>query len=137
MQLIAQMLFVERGFDQKTIHGMTGVSENAISRWKLEGDWETLREQVIAGPDQEMRRMQAMLKNYLDKLEKEKRFPDSAEADAIKKFTSAINDLRGNEVLLMHKYAVGKQFIKYVQDTYGHARTVETVELWTEFIMSV
>lgn len=137
LQMVAQMLYVDRGLEQKVIAATLDISESTISNWKTTGDWEVLREQVMVGAEQEMRRLRTMLRNHLDKLEKEKKFPDSGEADAIKKVTSAIKDLMGDDVLTMHKYVVGKNFIEFVQQTYGHAKTVEMTELWTEYLMRV
>lgn len=137
LQTVAQMLFVDRGLEQKVISGIIDVSEATISKWKIAGDWETLREEVMVGPEQEMRRLRTMLRKHLDDLEKKGKFPDAGEADAIKKITSAIKDLIGDDVLTMHKYTVGMKFIEYIQDTHGHAKTIELTELWTEFLMKV
>lgn len=135
LRLIAQMMFVDNGLEQKLIASTLKVSENTISNWKLSGDWDTLREQAVVGPEQEMRRLRGMLTTHLDKFEKEKRFPDSGEADAIKKITSAIADLKQDQLDAAAKYHFCKELIKHTQAEFGQARTEDIIEILSTYLI--
>lgn len=134
---LAFTLYTENGWTQKAISELTGISEVSISAWKKDGNWDEDREQLRIGPEMEMRRLRKMLNKHLDELEEKGAFPDSKQGDAIKKVSSSINDLMlKNIITAWHKTEVGKQFISYIQETYGQARAVEELDVWHEWIMA-
>lgn len=134
---LAFILYTENGLEQKVISEITGISEVSISRWKQDGNWEDEREQARIGPEKEMRRMRKLLNQHLDEIEqRDEPFPDSKEADAINKITVSIKNLMGDKLMMYHKTEVGRQFIDYIQQTYGQARAVEILDAWHEWVMA-
>jgi transposase len=134
----AYMLYVDQGLEQKIISEIIGVSENTISKWKSADNWEEDRQFTNIAPDKIMKRVMRQYDTLLKQIEERdapKNVPDSKEADILNKLADSVKKLQ-TEVLFGHKTEVGKQFISYVQKTYGQARAIEVMNLWHEFLMS-
>lgn len=135
---LAYTLFTENGFEQKLIAEKIGISEKTISKWKQEDNWEADREEARTGITKRRKRLLATLDNMLNQIEKReapKNVPDSKETDAINKLTSAIQKLE-TELSLSHKTETGKQFVTYMQKTYGKDVAVTVLDYWHEFLMA-
>lgn len=136
-QRLAFILYVENGFEQKTIADITGISETSISKWKTTGRWAEERIQYRVGPEKEMRRLTRMLSDYLDKMEEEGKTFDTGVGDTIKKITASIKDLKGEELMFYEIAWVCRKITDYAQETYGQARAAEEVDFLHEFLMSI
>lgn len=92
----AKLLFCKENRTQKDIAETVGVSERTINQWKTEGKWEEYRKSLLKTKEELLKELYAQVeqfnKHILSK-EDGKRFPDSKEADALKKMTASINDL--------------------------------------------
>lgn len=135
---LAYTLFIENGLTQKVISEITGISERSISNWKNEGNWESDKEEARMGFDQQRRRIRKQLDALLNNIEEREapnNVPDSKEGDIINKLADAAKKLQ-TELSFAHKSESGKQFITYIQSTYGQTKAVEVVELWHEFLMA-
>lgn len=136
---LAYTLYVENGWEQKLIAETIGISEQSISRWKLEYNWEQAREELRMGPEHEIRRLRRLINAKLDECEKRKaplNYPDSAESDQISKWGAAIRALRKDQVTMSDKVEVGKQFIGNTQAKFGQDAAKQAVEWWHSYIMT-
>ncbi|AYD48208.1 terminase gpP N-terminus-related DNA-binding protein [Arachidicoccus soli] len=134
---LAYTLYVENGYEQKTIAEITGISERSISKWKNEQDWETDREEARMGFEKQRRRLRKTIDNFLSIIEKREspyNVPDSKESDSINKLADAAKKLQ-TDLSFANKSEAGKQFINYIQNIYGQAKSIEMVDLWHEFLM--
>jgi transposase len=135
---LAYTLYVENGFEQKVIAEITGISERSILNWKKDNNWEADKEESRMGFEQQRRRIRKQIDNVLTQIEKRDEpynVPDSKESDIINKLADAAKKLQ-TELSFAHKSEAGKQFILYIQSTYGQTKTVEVVELWHEYLMA-
>jgi len=140
---LAYTLYVENGFDQKVIASVTNISEKSISLWKKKDkesgiDWDEDQIELKQGFDKERKRLKKNINALLDKIEGRKT-PDnvatSSEGDTLNKLADAAKKLQ-TELSFAHKSETGKQYIQYVQSTYGQTKAVEAVDLWHEFLMA-
>ena len=135
---LAYTLFVENGFEQKVIAEITGISERSIGTWKKEGHWEADKEEARMGFEQQRKRIRRQIDAVLTAVEQREapgNIPNTKESDIINKLADAAKKLQ-TELSFAHKAESGKQFIQYIQTTYGQARAVEVVELWHEYLMA-
>lgn len=135
---LAYILYVDNRFEQKEISRIIGISEQTICRWKKEGAWEEDREADAMGPQKIIRRINKRYDKLLTSIESRPEgedFPNSKEADILNKLADSVKKLQV-EILHGHKTEVGKQFITYMQKTYGQAKSIEFVDYWHEYLMS-
>lgn len=129
--------YVEFGLEQKEIAQIVGRSEQTISKWKIEDDWESDRQDIQLAPQRIMRRVIKQYDALLSRIE-EREAPDnvadSKEADILNKLADSVKKLQ-TEIGTGHKTEVGKQFVSYLITTYGKDKGVEILELFHEFIM--
>lgn len=90
----AKYLYLKRGLPQKEIAIRTGVSENTISRWKIDDKWEDIKTVQIMTKEEELRRLYAQLRATNDLIESKGGVPSSKEADIINKITASIRQLQ-------------------------------------------
>ncbi|MFN4249277.1 MAG: terminase gpP N-terminus-related DNA-binding protein [Flavipsychrobacter sp.] len=134
---LAFTLFVESGWEQKQIAEATGISENTISAWKRDGNWQEAREDFALGPEKELRRIRALINSKLTEIEsRENPFPEPGEADALHKMGDLVKKLRLENLTISHKAAAGKEFVNHVQEVYGQAAAKVAVEQWHGYIMA-
>lgn len=135
---LAYTLFVENGFEQKVIAGITGISEKSISKWKADGNWDADKEEARMGFEQQRRRIRKQIDRMLDIIEEREapdNVPNSKESDTINKLADAAKKLQ-TELSFAHKAEAGKQFIQYIQQAYGQQKAIDVVELWHEYLMA-
>lgn len=137
---LAYTLYVENGFEQKVIAETIGVSEKTVSNWKNKdnADWDADRDEARMGFEQQRKRLRKQISTMLDIIENREspyNVPDSKESDTLNKIADAAKKLM-TELSFAHKSETGKQFIRYIQLTYGQAKAVEQVDLWHEFLMA-
>lgn len=134
---LAYTLFVENSFEQKVIADITGISERSISQWKKDGKWEEDRDEARMGFEQQRKRIKRHINNILAQVELrgQDSIPSASESDSINKLADAAKKLQ-TELSFAHKSETGKQYISYIQSTYGQAKAVEAVDLWHEYLMA-
>lgn len=135
---LAYTLYVENGFEQKVIAGITGISEKSISLWKKQGDWDADKDEARMGFEQQRRRIRKQISELLSIIEARKspnNVPNSKESDTLNKLADAAKKLE-TQLSFASKAEAGKQFINYIQEVHGQAKAVEVVELWHEFLMA-
>lgn len=136
-KMLAYTLYVENGYEQKLIADITGISEQSISGWKKENNWDADREETRMGFEKQRRRLRKTIDRMLDLIEGREmpdNVPNSKESDTLNKLADTAKKLQ-TELSFAHKAATGKAFVGYIQEVYGHAKSVEVVELWNDFIM--
>lgn len=137
---LAFTLYVDNGFDQKVIAGITAISERSISIWKKNDaenglDWDEERRIALMGPDKQMRRVMKMYDTMLTEIEQEQRRPTNSEVDILNKLADSVKKL-STDLTQFVKSEVGKQYIAYIQQTYGQAKAIDAVESWHEYLMA-
>lgn len=140
---LAYTLFVQNGFDQKVIAEITGISAVSISKWKTKDkqngkDWEADRIEQRQGFDNERRRIKKIINTHLDLIESRTtpfNVPTSTEGDTINKMSDAARKL-STELQFAHKSKTLELLVQFLQQTYGHAKAVEVLELGHEFLLS-
>ncbi len=135
---LAYTLFVENGFEQKVIAGITGITEKSIGAWKKDGNWEADKQEARMGFEQQRRRIRKHIDTLLTQIEERKaplNVPNSSEGDVLSKLTAAAKALQ-TELSFAHKAESGKQFVQFIQLVHGQQKAIEVVELWHEYLMS-
>ncbi len=137
---LAFTLYVDNGFDQKVIAGITAISEQSISAWKKKDaanglDWDEERRIALMGPDKQMRRIMKLYDKMLTEIEERETRPTNSEADVLNKLADSVKKLSADLTQFV-KSEVGKQYIAYIQQTYGQAKAIDAVESWHEYLMA-
>lgn len=114
---VAKILFLQ-GMDQKDIAAKLGVSEVSMSRWKKEGNWDSLKTNLLNSKTERLSELYDELAEF-NKAIKERaegfRFPTSKEADVRRKLIRDIADLE-------RKYNIGqttviaRDFVTFCKD---------------------
>ena len=134
----AYKYYVEHGLEQKEISAITKVSENTISKWKKDGEWDKDKELTNFEPKKLMLRVTKQYTRLLDIIDSRDAPEDVAttkEADILSKLSDSVKKLQ-NEILFGHKTEVGKLFVSYLMRVYDKETAVQIMDLWHEFIMN-
>lgn len=113
----AKSLYLTGQYSQLEIAQIVGTTEKSVSRWKIEEDWESLRESMLTTRENELRRLYKMLRILNDDIDKRAtdQIPiNSKEADAVLKLTAAIRNLE-LETSIADKVEVATEFIDFVR----------------------
>jgi transcriptional regulator with XRE-family HTH domain len=126
----AKLLYTTQGVTVgKELAERAGVSEQSISKWRNEENWEHLRASVIITKESEIKRFYAQiveLNDHIDAREKGHRFANSKEADVQLKLTAAVKNLE-TETSVAEAIEVLKNFIQHVrQYDYEQAMAITT-----------
>jgi len=114
---VAKILFLQ-GMDQKEIALKLGVSEVSMSRWKKDGNWDSLKTNLLNSKTERLSELYDELAafNMMIKSKPEgKRFPEKGEADTRRKLIRDISDLE-------RKYNIGqttviaRDFVNFSKD---------------------
>lgn len=113
----AKILYTREGVTlQKDLALRVGVSEQTISKWVNEENWEKHRASIILTKDEELRRVYMQLTELNDAImerPKGQRFSNSKEADVLVKLSAAIKQLE-TDVSLSEAIEVLKELILLV-----------------------
>lgn len=113
----AQQLYCENQLSQKAIADKVDVSEKTLSKWVNDGNWDTLRKNLLVSRQEQLSRLLEQLDELTAKIREKptgSRYASTAEADTIKKLTASIKDLM-EETNLSDVFEVGKKFIQFMQ----------------------
>src|SRR5690606_17924553 len=112
---------------QKDLAARVGVSENTISKWVNEGNWERHRASVILTKDEELRRFYMQVTELNDAIMQRpagQRFSDSKEADILVKLATAIRQME-TDVAIGETIEVLKKLINMVStESLGEAKII-------------
>lgn len=106
---LAEKLFIEDGLTAKEISTMVGVSEQTLSRWRKEGNWENKRNEFLAAPHK--------IKEVLMKELKDIASGESSkiDADALAKVSKVIETL-SSRTSIQVIFSVFKEFDNWMAD---------------------
>ncbi len=90
---LAKTLYTQNNISIEALAEKVGVTPKTLSNWIEEGHWSTLKENISTTLDEQIRVFTRQLKKLNDHIEETTGFPDSKQADTIKKLTASINDL--------------------------------------------
>lgn len=113
----AKSLYLTGQYSQLEIAQIVGTTEKSVSRWKIDEDWESLRESMLTTRENELRRLYKMLRILNDNIDAKAtdKIPiNSKEADAVLKLTAAIRNLE-LETSIADKVEVATDFIDFVR----------------------
>lgn len=127
----AKILYTREGVTlQKDLAQRVGVSENTISKWIKDENWERQRASLIITKDEELRRIYMQITELNDSIfnrPEGKRFCDSKEADILVKLSAATKQLENEAVALPEAIEVLKLFINMVSmENLAEAKTITT-----------
>jgi transcriptional regulator with XRE-family HTH domain len=131
---LAKMLFIYENLTQKEIAERVGTSEKSLSKWQLEGNWESLKVSITITKEEQLKslyRQLAELNKAISERE-EKRFATAAEADVISKLSNAINKME-SDIGVSDIVSVGKKFLTWLR-RYDLNRAQEITPLFDSFV---
>lgn len=111
----AQSLFIANELTQKEIAHKVAVSENTISKWVNEGNWNKLKRSLLNTKSEILRKLYIFLEKLSEKFEDESSIGDTKLADSYVKYTAAINNLE-TETNIGQISEVGRMFINHLKD---------------------
>ena len=112
---IAADLFVKGGLAQNKIAERLGVSENTVSRWKREGNWESQRAARVATPKNLVIDLQQNIYHISQQANIEDRALTQGEADKIAKLSAAIERIE-KRTTLSDVIGVMEDFMNYISE---------------------
>lgn len=131
----AKSLFVNEKLTQKELAARVGTSENTISKWVNEGEWEKLRKNIILTREEQMQLMITELEALNEFIQKKplgERFADSKEANVRRNLVKDIKELE-TKASIAEIIEAGKRFTKWLSvSDLGKAR--EFANLFDAFI---
>ncbi len=135
----AKLLYTVEGVTEgKELAARVGVSQQSISKWKNEGEWELLRASVIVTKESELRRLYMQiteLNNHIMSRESGQRFANTKEADTLVKLTSAVRQLE-TDTSAAEAMEVLKDFVMFIQGE-DYQKAKEITNLADAFIKSL
>jgi hypothetical protein len=133
----AKSLFLTGQYDQKEIAEIVCCSEKSVSKWKIEGDWESFKTSLLTTRENELRRLYKMLQNINDSIDEKsnQKIPiNSKDADAVLKLTAAIRNLE-IETSIADKVEIGTAFINFIRKD-DNDKAKEITKLYEAFLTS-
>ncbi|MFT4168020.1 MAG: hypothetical protein QM653_02725 [Dysgonomonas sp.] len=112
----AQDLFYQ-GLTQKEISKKIDVSETTISKWSIDNNWKTKKDNIILSKDDRLSELYEELKEH-NKMIREKtgyKVANKAEADARRQLIKDIKDLETN-YNIAETIQIGRDFTAYVKE---------------------
>lgn len=131
---LAKMLFIYENLTQKEIAERVGASEKSLSKWQLEGNWESLKVSITITKEEQLKslyRQLAELNKAISEREG-KRFATASEADVISKLSNAIDKME-SDIGVSDIVSVGKKFLTWLR-RYDLTRAQEITPLFDSFI---
>lgn len=128
----------EKGITQKEIAIRADVTEATVSKWIKEERWDMQRKSLFVTRDEQLAIMYnqlAAMNNAINERDEGKRFPNSKEADAILKISSAINKME-NDTGVAQKLSACKEFLIWLRSA-DAKKAMEFLPLFDAFIKDV
>lgn len=115
----AQLLYTKEDLSQSEIAKKIGVSQQAVSKWAISGEWERLRVSLVRTKSHEIMRLYnqlIQLNSEIEQRESGKQYASSKEMDVIIKLTAAIKNLE-NEIAVGQVIDVFKEYHDFLNET--------------------
>lgn len=106
---LAEKLFIEDGLTAKEISSMIGISEQTLSRWRKEGNWENKRNEFLAAPH----KIKEVLMKELKSIATGE--GSTIDADALAKVSKVIESL-SSRTSVQVIFSVLKEFDNWMSD---------------------
>ena len=106
---LAEKLFIEDGLTAKEISPLVGVSEQTLSRWRKEGNWDNKRNEFLAAPD----KIKEVLMKELKSIASGEN--STIDADALAKVSKVIETL-SSRTSVQVIFSVFKEFDNWMAD---------------------
>ncbi|MEG0698028.1 phage terminase small subunit-related protein [Algoriella sp.] len=106
---LAEKLFIEDGLTAKDISSMIGISEQTLSRWRKEGNWENKRNEFLAAPH----KIKEVLMKELKSIATGE--GSTIDADALAKVSKVIESL-SSRTSVQVIFSVLKEFDNWMSD---------------------
>lgn len=112
---LAKLLYTRENITtQKVISERVGVSQNTVSKWVKEGNWERIRTSIVFTKDEQLRELYDQFTLLNEAIRDGVGYPDSKQADVLSKLTKSISQLE-TETGIHDAIDVGMKFIVFVQ----------------------
>jgi transposase-like protein len=132
----AKLLYVRERLTQKEVATRAEVSEQTMSKWVKEYNWEKLRRSLLVTKQEQIGRLYEQIENLNTIIDaQEQKFADSKQADILTKLTAAIRNME-TEVNIGERVEVGMQFCDFVRQA-APEKSSEVVTLFDSFIKSL
>ncbi len=132
----AKTLYTKEGITiQKQLADKVGVSENTMSRWVRDGEWEKLKNNMLLTREEQMQSLILELVEInaaIKMRDKGERYADSKLADIRRKLIRDIKDLE-TKAGVAELINSGQRFIKWVS-IFDFEKSKEIAELYNSFI---
>ena len=131
----AKILYTKDSRTQKDIAATIGVSAKTINQWVADGKWDSIKKSLLKTKEEQLKELYAQLDEfniYIKNKAEGMRFPDSKEADALKKITSACKDLE-SELGINTVIDVFIEFLNFLRPI-DFIKAQEIADLQDEFI---
>lgn len=109
----AYLLYEQGNMSQKEIALKVGVSENTITKWKDENNWEAMRKSTLTSKSEILKGFYDTLDKIRKKLKDDDDFGDTKLADMAVKYTAAIRNLE-TEASIGDLMEAGRLFINFL-----------------------
>lgn len=125
---LAEQLFINEGYNAKTISQMVDISEPTISKWRTKFNWEKRRTEILAAPH----KIKELLLAEMEKISKgEKSLVD---ADALSKIAKAIQSV-DQKISLQVIVSVFKEFDNWMADN-DPAMAINFLDYHKKFLLT-
>ncbi len=135
---LARTLYLKERLTQKEIAQKVAVSQQTLSKWVREEDWEALRAGLTVTKDEQIRNLYRQVEELnrviLSRSEGE-RFATTAECDSLGKLAAAIRKLE-NDVGISDFVGVGIRFMEFIRRT-DLAEAQKLAGYWDAFLLDV
>jgi DNA-binding transcriptional regulator LsrR (DeoR family) len=129
----AKTLYLSENLTQQEISDKIGVSRNTINRWIKNGKWEDLKTSFTVTREQQLQRLYLQIAEINKVIAgRERKYPDSKEADMISKLAVAIDKLE-RESSLSDIISVSVKMLNWVRK-YDLEKAKELSGLFDAFI---
>jgi DNA-binding XRE family transcriptional regulator len=131
----AKILYTKDSRTQKDIAATIGVSAKTINQWVADGKWDSIKKSLLKTKEEQLKELYSQLDEFnvfIKNKPEGMRFPDSREADALKKITSACKDLE-SELGINTVIDVFIEFLNFLRPI-DFIKAQEIADLQDEFI---
>ena len=124
---LAEQLFINEGYNAKTISQMVDISEPTISKWRTKYNWDKRRTEILAAPH----KIKELLLQEMEKISEGKK--SVIDADSLSKIAKAIASV-DQKISLQVVISVFKEFDNWMADN-EPAMAVSFLEFHKKFLL--
>lgn len=131
---VAQLLYLNGGLMKKDIAQKMGVSEQTISRWAKQDNWDVLKTNLLTSKKQRLGELYEELREFNRMIAEKEGYKvaSSKEADARRKLITDIKELE-TKYSLSHTITIGQDFCEFVRSI-DEQLSSRVLELYNAFI---